>query len=161
MFPHTVTLYNVETKTSPLTCRDETTNHITILKGVLLDETKSVAIRRSLNARENGFTAADAITLYIPFGVRAINPADGAEKTFLPAAEFWSAENKSPFWTLSVGKQKSGPASGSCFFLRGEGVHPDLDLSGLEALYTGNIFTISSVDTKDFGGLRHWEIGAN
>ena len=161
MFPHTITLYNVETKVSPTTCTDETTNHITILKGVLLDETKSITIRRGLNARENGFVAADAITLYIPFGVTAIDPASGEEKTFLPAADFWRTENKTPFWTLSAGKQRSGPASGTSFFLRGEAVHPELDVGELETLYAGNAFTVSTVSTMNFGGLPHWEIGAN
>lgn len=161
MFPHTITLYNVETIADPASCKDDTFSHITLLKGLLVDETKGVGVRSGLGVRGKSLAAADGVTVYIPFGVRAEDPLSGAEKYFLPAAEFWRTEDKGYFWTLSAGKQKNGSVSGGCFFIRGEAVHPEMDAAELEALYGGNLFWISSVDTKDFGGLQHWEVGAD
>ena len=38
MFPHTVTLYNVEVETDPGTIKSTVINHITILRGVFLEK---------------------------------------------------------------------------------------------------------------------------
>ena len=40
MFPHTVTLYNVETMTDITSFEETSVNHITVLRGVLLDAVK-------------------------------------------------------------------------------------------------------------------------
>ena len=61
MFPHTITLYNISVETDRDTLNDTVTNHITILKGVLVDASKAV------NERESGLVSADAVDLYIPF----------------------------------------------------------------------------------------------
>lgn len=154
MFQHTATLYNVETYTDPITITDVIVNHITILRGVKLDATKSV------NVRESGQIGADEVTLYIPFDVQSVDGATGEKKKFLSPAQFWTAEDKSNFWTLSAGKQKIGYSTGACFFIKGEAVHPEMDIEALEKLYGGNVFDISTVNTLDFGGLPHWEVGA-
>lgn len=161
MFPHTITLYNVESITDPVSCKDCTINHITLLKNVLVDESKNVKIRLGLSARSNNFVADDNATLYIPFSAAALDPVSCSPKSFLPAPDFWRSDDKSPFWTLSVGKHINDTSSGSCFFIKGVAVHPDLNAEMLETLYGGNLFLISHVETKDFGGLQHWEVHAS
>ena len=46
MFPHVVTLYNVVTEEDPSTFEETTVNHITILRGVLLDAVKAIETER-------------------------------------------------------------------------------------------------------------------
>lgn len=161
MFPHTITLYNVETAADPVSCEDKFINHITLLKSVLVDESKATTVRLSLSSRTSSLLADDNVTLYIPFSVTAADPLSGERKSFLPAADFWRTEDKSALWTLSAGLLKLPSASGCCFFIRGEAVHPDLDRNQLENLCAGNVFSVSSVSVRDFGGLRHWEVRAH
>lgn len=155
MFPHIITIYNVDAYTDPHTSKEVLTNYITILRGVLLDESKAV------NVRESGLVGADAVNLYIPLDVKAVDGITGTPKTYLSPVEFWKADDKSKFWTMSVGVAKSEATSGSCFFIKGEAVHPDESVDKLEMMYGGNVYDITTIDTKDFGGLQHWEVGAN
>ena len=61
MFPHTVTLYNPETKELPANDFKPTlVHHITVLRGVLLDASKGS------NVNQSGLEGADAVNLYIP-----------------------------------------------------------------------------------------------
>ena len=56
-----------------------------------------------------------------------------------------------PLWTLSTNR--------SCFFVKGEHVHPDWDAQTVEAKYD-DVYDVSKVDYKDFGGeMAHWEVG--
>lgn len=48
MFPHVVTLYNVVTEEDPSTFEETTTNHITILRGVLLDAVKAKTLTKAV-----------------------------------------------------------------------------------------------------------------
>ena len=57
MFPHTVTVYNIEVETDPNTMKSVVTNHITILRGVLVNASKGV------NVRASGLESADAVTM--------------------------------------------------------------------------------------------------
>lgn len=162
MFPHTITIYNVEIDTS----FDETgklvealVNHITVLRGVLLDASKAV------NVRESGLVGADAVNLYIPFDVVAIDGTDiekkdPPQKKYVGSLEFWRTENKSGLWTMSIGSTKTHSVNGSCFFVKGEAVHPDLSEDAIEMMYD-DVYDITSIDQKDFGGLPHFEVGAN
>lgn len=154
MFPHTITVYNVEIYTDKNTFKDVLVNHITILRGVLLDASKAV------NVRESGLVGADAVNLYIPFGVEAVDGLTGEPKKYVGPLEFWRAEDKSEIWTMSIGGTKTHGVDGSCFFVKGEAVHPDLDASAIEMMYD-HVYDITTIDEKDFGGLQHWEVGAS
>lgn len=159
MFPHTITMYNVEIYTDQTTLEDTLINHITILRGVLLDASKAA------NVRESGLVGADAVNLYIPFDVVAIDGADiGNEdphqKQYVGPLKFWRAENKSGLWTMSVGGTKTHGVNGSCFFVKGEAVHYELGVDKIELMYD-DVYDITSIDRKDFGGLPHFEVGAN
>lgn len=156
MFPHTVTIYNVSTETDKATFESTVVNHITILRGVLLDASKAV------NVRESGFEGADAVNLYIPFDVEAVDGITGKPKKYTPPIEFWRAEDKSEMWTLAISK-KGASGDGYTFLAKGEvlppeGTKPELVANVVEA---GNddVYNITKVDTKDFGGLQHWEVG--
>lgn len=146
MFPHTVTIYNVETAELPETgFKPETINYITVLKGVLLEESKAQ------NVRESGLEGADAVNLYIPFSTPALDGVTGAEKRYVGPVEFWRAEDKTDLWTLSTGR--------NCFFVKGEAVHPDWKVQTIEAAYD-DVYDVTKVDVKDFGGdMAHFEVG--
>lgn len=154
MFPHTITIYNVEIYTDKTTLKDVLVNHVTILRGVLLDASKAV------NVRQSGLEGADAVNLYIPFGVDAVDGVTGTAKRYAAPMEFWRAEDKSGLWTMSAGGTKTPGLDGSCFFVKGRAVHPDLPVDAIEMMYD-HVYDITTIDEKDFGGLPHWEIGGN
>lgn len=145
MFPHTVTLYNVQTELDA-DFNERATNHITILRGVLLDASKAV------NVRASGLEGADAVNLYIPFSVMAADGVSGRSKKYAGPLEFWRSEDKSELWTLSTG--------GDTFFVKGIAVEPDANAELIEMKYDG-VYTVTKVDEKDFGSLMHWEVGGN
>lgn len=154
MFPHTITVYNVSIETDKATFEDKLVNHIAVLRGVLVDASKAV------NVRESGLEGADAVNLYIPFDVEAVDGETGSPKKYVPPLEFWKAEDKSDIWTLSVGGTKTHNVDGSCFFVKGEAVHPDWNVDKIEMMYD-HVYEITKIDPKDFGGLQHFEVGAN
>ncbi|NCE65399.1 hypothetical protein D1159_12630 [Pseudoflavonifractor sp. 524-17] len=154
MFPHTITVYNVSIETDKDTLADKLTNHITILRGVLLDASKAV------NVRESGLEGADAVNLYIPFSVDAVDGVTGKPKRYIPPLAFWRMEDKSDAWTLSVGGTKTPGVDGSTFFVKGEAVEPDQRVEVIEMMYD-HVCDITKIDEKDFGGLPHFEVGAN
>ena len=127
MFPHTVTLYNVSTELDTSTMKDVLVNHITVLRGVLMEASKAV------NVRASGLDSADAVNLYIPFDVDAVDGETGAEKAYVGPVEF---------------------------IVKGEVVEPDLDYQGIAFKYD-NVYQVTKVDRMDFGGLAHFEVGAN
>lgn len=145
MFPHTVTVYTTAAEVDKETLEDRLTQHITILRGVLLDE------RKAANVRQSGLESADAVTLYIPFSVDARDGVTGEEKRYAPPVAFWNAADRSGLWTLAVG---------STFFVRGEVVEPDRDVQFIEMKYDG-VYDVTKVDVKDFGSpdMQHWEVG--
>lgn len=144
--PHTVTVYNVVKETDPATFDDVTTNHITILRGVFLDASKGT------NVRESGLEGADAVVLYIPFSVKAVDAAGNA-KTYVPPMEYWRATDKSKVWTLSVDR--------NTFFVKGEVVEDEHATEEYINLMHDGVYTVTKVDEKDFGSahMRHWEVG--
>lgn len=147
MFPHTVTVYNTYTESDKTTIKDTTVNHITVLKGVLLDASKAV------NVRESGLEGADAVNLYIPYFVTAVDGETGEEQQYIGPMEFWALEDKTGYWTLSV--KGNG---GKTIFVKGEVVEPDMDENKLNLSYDG-VYNITKVDEKDFGRLKHWQVG--
>ena len=147
MFPHTVTLYNVSNEELPPTIEPVLTNYITVLRGVLLDESKAS------NVSKSGLEGADAVNLYIPANVDAMDGVTGERKRYVGPIEFWRTEDKTGLWTLSVSR--------NCFFVKGEAIHPDWTVQTIEAAYD-SVYDVTKVDFKDYGGdMRHWEVGGN
>ncbi len=145
MFPHTVTVYNTHTEEDQTTFEATTTQYITVLDGVLLDEVRAV------NVRKDSMETADAVTLYIPPSVFAIDGENGGAKQYIGPKEFQKLEDKSGYWTLSQG--------GDCFFVKGRVVHPGWAPEQFEAAYDG-VYNVTRVDIKDFGGdMSHFEVG--
>lgn len=148
MFPHTVTLYNVRKEFDKDTFKDRTANHITILRGVLLDASKAV------NVRQSGLEGADAVNLYIPFAVKATSDV-GEAKAFIGPKEYWAlpTEDVDKYWTLETAE--------STFFVKGIAIEAEsATRQFIEAKYE-DVYSITKIDMKDFGGLPHWEIGGN
>ena len=161
MFPHVVTVYNVATETNSATYRDETVVYITVIKNALVDDSKAV------NVNKSGLVGADAVNLYIPFGAETVDGYTGAAKTYAGAREFWQSEDKSKIWTLNL--EGEGDADSKThertFFVKGEAVPPpEISAEQIEDyinLKYDAVYNVTKVDMKDFGGLRHWEIGGN
>lgn len=148
MFPHVVTLYNSDTEELPETGFEPTlVNHITILRGVLLDAVKAQ------NVNESGLVNADSVSLYIPVDVEAVDGITGEPKQYKGHIEFWRMEDKAGYWTLSTGQ--------NTFFVKGEAVHPEWTAQKIDATYD-DVYDVNTVDFKDFGGeMSHWEVGGN
>lgn len=147
MFPHTVTLYNVSNEELLPTFEPVLTNYITVLRGVLLDESKAS------NVSKSGLEGADAVNLYIPANVDAMDGVTGERKRYVGPIEFWRTEDKTGLWTLSVSR--------NCFFVKGEAIHPDWTVQTIEAAYD-SVYDVTKVDYKDYSGdMRHWEVGGN
>lgn len=142
--PHTVTVYNVIHTTNLTTFEDTDSVSVTILRGVFLDMSKGVNVRRS------GLEGADAVELYIPFNVKAVS-SSGAVKSYASPQAYWSAQDKSKLWTLSY--EGNG---GETFFIKGEVVLNDLNTARAH----DNAFVVTKVDEKDYGSVPHWEVGA-
>ncbi len=151
MFPHTVTIYNVSVETDKTNIQSKTVNHITVLRGVLLEASKAV------NVLKSGLESADAVTLYIPFSVKAVDGVTGKKKRYVPPIEFWRAEDRTGLWTLAISSKEAG-VDGSTFFIKGEVVEPDASVEQIEMMYD-HVYDITKVDEMDYGGLSHWEIG--
>ncbi len=146
MFPHTVTVYNVYEGEDPSQGFNPVlVNHITILRGVFLEASKAY------NVRQSGMAGADAVNLYIPLDVEAVDGVTGKPKKYVGPVEFWRAEDKSGLWTLSLGH--------NCIFVKGEAVHPDWTVQKIEAAYD-DVYNVTKVDLKDFGGdMAHIQVG--
>lgn len=147
MFPHTVTIYNVTSEIDKTTLTEKLVNHMTILRGVLLDTSKAVNVTRS------GLEGADAVNLYIPFSVSAVDGVTGQKKRYAPPMEFWRMEDKYGYWTLSVTGH-----GGKTIFVKDEAVEPDLTEEQISLAYDG-VYNVTKVDEKDFGGLKHFQVG--
>lgn len=144
MFPHTVTLYQTEIIQGDK-YSDKIINHITVLDGVLLLESKAA------NVRAAGLEGADAANLHIPFGVKATDGVTGREKTYVDPVEGWKADlDKPDIWTIAVGT----------VFVRGRVVEPSKSREALELGYDG-VYEATKVNKLDFGGFPHFEVGGN
>lgn len=144
--PHTVTVYNSVKETDPSTFREETHLYVTILRGVMLQASKGV------NVRESGLEGADAVNLYIPFCVEAVDGTTGKPKTYTGPQAFYNAADKSGLWTLSVNGN-----GGLTFFVKGDFVTDKEDV----AMAQDGCYNVTKVDEKDFGSvdMQHWEVG--
>lgn len=137
--PHTITVYTVTEDMVTF----EVKSHITVLRGVLVDESKGA------NVLKSGLSTADSVVVFIPFSV------DAKGKAFLPEKEYMrlSDAEKERHWTLRPGND---------FMIRGEVVEPNKTLDQLNQKYD-SVYAINSVDTKDFGteDMRHWQVGGS
>lgn len=153
MFPHTVTLFTTRTESGE-GFKDITVNYVTILRGVLCDDSKAS------NVRASGLEGADAVNLIVPFGVEAIDPADIDKKNppikkYVGPIEFWRLDDKSGYWTLTTGQDT--------YFVKGVAIpykswKPEIVHDMINALYD-DVYNVTKVDVKDFGELQHFEIG--
>lgn len=144
MFPHIVTIYNVFTTTDEETLEDRQVNHITILSGVFCDAKKAE------NIQGVGLTNADSVNLIIPLDVEAVDGVTGEGQTHLPPLEYEASEEKDRYWTIQPGD--------SCFFVKGKVIQPDMSFQEINASFD-DVHKVTSVNTMDFGSLRHWEVG--
>lgn len=151
MFPHTVTLYTTRTEVNPATFREEATNYITVIKGVLCDDSKAA------NVRASGLEGADAVNLTIPHSAEFTDGFTGKKKQYIGPVEFWRMEDKSGFWTLTTGQET--------WFVKGAALPPEgMDpgkVSDYINLMFDDVYNVTKVDIKDFGGLQHFEIGGS
>lgn len=110
----------------------------TVLKGVFWDE------RKAVNTIKSGLESADKVFIAIPFKV-------SSNRQYLSPIEFEKAEDKSKYFTL---RENDRVVRGNIDF------EITSKVSDLDKEYEA--FTITSVDTKDFGSqhLRHFEVGA-
>lgn len=146
MFPHTLTLYTVESRTDPATMRTEQVSNITVLDGVLV-----VPVTAS-KVDDKGYAGADTVTVYIPFGVKARDGVSGAEKRYMEPKAYAQAEDKAGIWTLST--------AGKTFYIKGEVVEPGKTRAELEQAFD-DVYSLTRVAQRDFGpvDMQHWEIG--
>lgn len=139
MFPHAVTMYTISEDAETA---DVTTN-ITVVRGVLYDGSKAA------NVNASGLEGADAVNLYIPFDAESVDGVTGAAKAYLQPRAYAAALDRSDVWTMDPG---------TTFFVKGEVVAPDLSFQQINKRYD-NVHMVTKVDTKDFGNLRHFEVG--
>lgn len=144
--PHTVTVYNVSQETDKTTFEDIENIYVTVLHGVFCEASKGA------NVRDTGLEGADAVNLYIPFDVEAVDGTTGESKTYAPPQEFWAAVDRSALWTLSY--RGNG---GETFFIKGEYVTDSVT----KAKAHDDCYTVTKVDAKDYGSpdMRHFEVG--
>ena len=144
--PHTVTIYNIVQEIDPTTLDEAEKVYTTILRGVMLQASKGV------NVRESGLEGADAVNLYIPFAVEAVDGVTGKPKTYIGPQSFFKALDKSDLWTLSVNGN-----GGLTFFVKGEFVTDKEDV----AMAQDDCYNVTKVDAMDYGSpdMQHWEVG--
>ena len=139
MFPHTVTVYTITE--DPETA--DVYSNITVVKGVLFDGSKAA------NVRASGLDGADSVNLYIPFDAVSIGGETGEDKACIRPRAFAAGWDKAGYGRMDPG---------STVFGKGEVVNPDLTFQEINRRYD-NVHLITKVDTKDFGGLQHFEVG--
>lgn len=146
--PHTVTIYNIVQEIDPTTLDEVEKVYITILRGVMLQASKGV------NVRESGLEGADAVNLYIPFAVEAVDGVTGKPKTYIGPQSFFKAADKSDLWTLSYDGN-----GGETLFIKGEFVFDGTNLNVVR--YHDDCYNVTKVDAMDYGSadMQHWEVG--
>ena len=96
MFPHIVTVYNTYVETDHSTFEETTVNHITVLRGVLLDASKGS------NVTKSGLESADAVNLYIPFSVEALDGVTGIQRRYVGPKQMIKATYGRSLWPVIV-----------------------------------------------------------
>lgn len=144
--PHVVTIYNIVRETDPATLEETEQAYITILRDVMLQASKAA------NVQKSGLEGADAVNLYIPFFVEAVDGKTGAAKTYSKPQAFNAAADKSGMWTLSYNGNGQ-----ETIFVKGEFVSDNLDV----VRFHDDCYNVTKVDEMDYGSddMRHWEVG--
>lgn len=126
-FTHTATIFNRG--------RDGEQDQATVLRGVLLEETRGVVPGTGGMQRQN------EARLFVPFSVQAEDALTGRAREYAEPEAFRTMEDRSGHWTLEAG--------GGCFFIKGEA-----------AELSPGAYRADRVKTRDFGseGLRHFEV---
>lgn len=109
----------------------------TVLKGVFWED------KKAYNRLQSGLESADEVSIIVPFKVPL-------ERQYLSPKEFEKAIDKSSYFTL---QETDRVVKGIIDY------EITSKVSDLDKEYEA--FTITSVDTKDFGSnhMRHWELG--
>lgn len=131
MFPHTVTVLNKVQN-------DDGVLYLpTVLSGVLYVTSRSSS--RSTTGSDN----KDDIKCTIPFSVKV-------DKPFISRLDFdkLSNEEKAKYWTLTK----------EDIIVKDIISNSQLSLKTINSNYSEKM-VVSFVDTLDFGGLRHWQVG--
>lgn len=144
--PHTVTIYNIVQEVDPTTLDEVEKVYTTILRGVMLQASKGV------NVRESGLEGADAVNLYIPFSVEAVDGVTGKPKSYAGPQSFFNAADRSDLWTLS----HKGDGGITCF-VKGEFVSDDMTV----VLSHDDCYNVTKVDAMDYGSpdMQHFSVG--
>lgn len=110
----------------------------TVLYGVFWDD------RKAVNRLQSGLESADSVNVLVPFNVTT-------DKEYIEPRQYQKLDDNSNHFTLQEGDRVVKGVID--FEITGK-------LSDLDKEYEA--FTITSVDTKDFGSphMRHWEVGA-
>lgn len=99
--------------------------------------------KKAYNRVQSGLESADKVLLLIPFDY-------SSQDEYISPREFEKLEDKTGYFTLQDGDR----------IVRGDiDFEINSKISDLDREYEA--FTITSVDTKDFGSphMRHWEVG--
>ena len=144
--PHTVTIYNVAQVTDKDAFQSNEAIHATVLRGVMLQASKAA------NVRKTGLEGADAVDLFIPFSVDAVDGTTGTPKEYVGPQKFFAADDRSRIWTLSVNGN-----GGKTVFVKGEYVTDKLTA----VLAHDDSYTLTKVDRMDYGSsdMQHFECG--
>lgn len=131
MFPHTVTVLN------KVQSDDGVVYLPTVLNGVLY------VTSRSSSRTTTGSDNKDDIKCTIPFKV-------GVDKQFISRLYYNKLpdDEKSKYWTLSK----------EDIIIKGIITESQISLKMINNTYDEKM-VVSFVDTLDFGGLRHWQVG--
>lgn len=104
----------------------------TVITGVYWNSVKGAVMRKT------GVSSADSLQLIIPMSIAG----------YLPPKEWAKLTNKAASWTLQSGDT----------VILGD-IDYEVVRSSAELREYDNQITITSVDTKDYGGsMRHWEV---
>lgn len=144
--PHTVTIYNIVQEIDPATLDEVEKVYTTILRGVMLQASKGV------NVRKSGLEGADAVNLYIPFSVEAVDGVTGKPKSYIGPQSFFKAADKANLWTLSY----KGNGGMTCF-VKGKFVSDNMTV----VLSHDDCYNLTKVDMMDYGSpdMQHFECG--
>lgn len=109
----------------------------TVIEGVFWDDKKAT------NRLQSGLENADEVLLIIPFDYNS-------SKKYITPVEYKKMEDVTEYFTIQEGDR----------IVKGDIGFEISKPTDLDREYEA--FTITSVDTKDFGSshMRHWEVGA-
>ena len=108
---------------------------------------------KGVNVRESGLEGADAVNLYIPFSVEAVDGVTGKPKSYIGPQSFFKAADKANLWTLSY----KGNGGMTCF-VKGKFVSDNMTV----VLSHDDCYNVTKVDAMDYGStdMQHWEVGS-